>query len=203
MQIIGEQIRGALVRVAQVAPVNEVRWLVGGSVGALLHGVPLPSPPHDLDIDTSRDGALALERLLQPYVIEPLSESDTPLYHDYLGNLSINGAQVELIGDLDIKHAKFTHHFRITDALWQKRKLAEVDGLQVGLTPLEHQLILNVIRGREDRANLIAAFLRECGADLEYLHQTFDSDHTPTWFREKIMGMVVRPERSIVGRDSC
>jgi hypothetical protein len=196
--IISEQIRGALVRVAQVAPITEVRWLVGGSVGALLHGVPLPSPPHDLDIDTSREGALALEGLLQPYVIEPVSESDTPLYHDYLGKLSINGAQVELIGDLDIKQTEFTHHFRLTDWLWQKRALVEVDGLQVGLTPLEHQLILNIIRGREDKADQIAAFLRQHGADMDYLQETFERDRAPDWFREKIMAMLEKDQNEAI-----
>ncbi len=188
---LNHTILAAIVTIAKSSAASGVRWLVGGSVGSVLHGVEIGTKPNDLDIDTTGEGSLSLEALLSRYVQEPLAFSETSLYRNHFGRLNICGVKVDLIGDLDVKHPAFVHRFRITPDVWCKRAIILIDGFQVGLTPLEHQLILNLIRGREDRIQPIASYLRRHGPDWEFLEQTFAADNAPADFRQSVLDLLV------------
>lgn len=185
------KLKAAIVAISGRSAGSGIEWLVGGSVGAILHGVQLDAPPRDLDIDTTGPGAYSLEARLSEYVQEAVTLSETPLYRNYFGCLKIDGVEVDLVGDLDVKHKSFAHHFRITPEVWHKRTVVDVGGFEVGLTPLEHQLILNLIRGREDRTRPIAGYLRRHGPDWEYLEQVFAADNAPADFRRRVMDLLL------------
>ncbi|AAL81602.1 hypothetical protein PFDSM3638_07410 [Pyrococcus furiosus DSM 3638] len=55
---------------------TDVKWTITGSLGFALQGVPIE--PHDIDIQTNKEGACKIEELFSEFVIEPVKfkESD-------------------------------------------------------------------------------------------------------------------------------
>lgn len=178
-------VREALTLVAGLSRPLGLKWLVGGSAATILHGVRLADPPHDLDIDAPADVALRLGEMLSQFVVSPVERGDTDLYSNLFGRFDVAGTKVEILGDFEIKTPSWSHRLVITEELFERCARVEVaPDLPVRLVPLEHQLIVNLIRGRVDRVATISAFLGgHGGADRKYLQEIFERDRIPDEIR--------------------
>jgi hypothetical protein len=180
-----QPVREALSLITRLSRPEGLKWLVGGSTATILHGVSLAAPPHDLDIDAPGDGALKLGELLSSFVVSPVQRSDTDLYNNLFGRFDVNGTKVEILGDFEIKARSWSHRLVITEDLYNRcTEVTLQPGLTVRLVPLEHQLIVNLIRGRVDRVASISATLRgQGGPDQKYLQEIFERDRIPEQVR--------------------
>ncbi|NOU97567.1 hypothetical protein GC093_30725 [Paenibacillus sp. LMG 31456] len=151
-------------------------WLVGGSCGLLLHGVPLHAAPRDLDLYTDSLGATEIHKVLLPYSIDHQIEDQSGIYKSILSHYEINGIHVELVGEFEV--TALGSIYKVEAAF-----LAEAPSLEIGevllnnqdaealipalnVMPLEHELLFNVLRNRPDRYEAIAVVLRNRNAEL-------------------------------------
>src|SRR5450756_3058531 len=63
-------------------------WVITGSLSFALRGMDVPV--HDIDIQSDREGAYQIERLLQEYVIEPVRFSSTTQIRSHLSLIHIS-----------------------------------------------------------------------------------------------------------------
>lgn len=152
----------ALGRIAEVLNLSWLDkppvWLLGGSCGLLLHGVPLGAPPADIDLFADVDDAVLLHQALSVYAVDGGPEED------FSGNCFslrscyfIGETKVELVGGFQIGRPPFSY---TTDVhyLQQHAPLSVISGSGVlRLMPLAHELLCNLLRGRTERCTKIAA----------------------------------------------
>ncbi|GAA4843956.1 hypothetical protein GCM10023310_22380 [Paenibacillus vulneris] len=137
----------------------EQPWLVGGSCGLLMQGVPIAEAPKDLDVYADVEGARSIHRLLSEYSIDEQVEDRSSVYYSLLSHYSIHGIKVELVGGFEVT---MRNSFYKVNAAWldryaMKYTLNTHEGLApVKLMPLEHELIFNLLRNRPDRFEPIA-----------------------------------------------
>lgn len=74
-----------------------VNWVVTGSLGFALQGIPLE--PHDIDIQTDRDGAYEIESLFSEFVVKPVEFRESEAIRSHFGVLMIDGVRVEIMGE--------------------------------------------------------------------------------------------------------
>src|SRR5260221_1533117 len=73
-------------------------WVVTGSLGFALQGVPVP--PHDIDLQTDAGGAYAIARLFAEDAVRPVAFSSAAMIRSHFGALAIAGITVEIMGDI-------------------------------------------------------------------------------------------------------
>jgi hypothetical protein len=137
---------------------NDVPWLLGGSVGLLLQGVPLQAKPRDIDLYTDTPYIEILFNQLSKYAAVPPHYSETGNYSSTLCRLEISTVPVEVVGSLTMKVDDSTYETRIAP-LYACKLSSEMDG--VALMPLTHELIFNYLRNRPDRYLPIARKMRD------------------------------------------
>ncbi len=76
--------------------VPDVEWALTGSVGFALQGVPVE--PGDVDVQTDRAGAVAIERAFEDHVVESVAHVESDRMRSYLGRLELSSVDVEVIG---------------------------------------------------------------------------------------------------------
>jgi len=103
-------------------------WAITGSLGQALQGVPLT--PHDIDLQTTQEGAFEIEKRLSPYVTEPVREKAGPLLRSYFGRMVVEGIQVEVMGD--IRKAQPDGSWDEPPSLEEVITWVEVEGLHPG-----------------------------------------------------------------------
>lgn len=130
-----------------------VNWVLTGSLGLALQGVPVEV--HDIDIQTDEDGAYEFERIFAQYVVDPVRYSEAERIRSHLGAFSINGIKVEVMGDVQK---------RLDDQLWEEtvqledhRHWMEIEVLQVPLLKLEYEYLAYLRMGRKEKADKILA----------------------------------------------
>ncbi|HZG85231.1 nucleotidyltransferase domain-containing protein [Paenibacillus sp.] len=135
-------------------------WLVGGSCGLALHDVPLGATPRDVDIYIDAEGAAAFHDALRDYASDEQHYSETERYRSTLSHYDIGGVTVELVAGFEVRAAGADYRIAIAGAMERHALRAEVGGEPVGVMPLAHELAFNLLRGREDRYEAIAAAMR-------------------------------------------
>lgn len=140
-------------------------WLIGGSTGLLLQGTPLAQEPRDIDLYADREDATVLHRLLHAYSIDVQEENASGMYRSLLSHYEIAGKRIELVGAFHVSSGESRY---VTEAAYlaehwaEKVQLCNSQGQeQVRLMPLAHELIFNVLRGREDRYEAAAAQMKQ------------------------------------------
>ncbi|MCU0493159.1 MAG: hypothetical protein MUD01_16360 [Chloroflexaceae bacterium] len=166
------QLNSVLLMVAQrLAAVPKLRWLVGGSAALALHGLALPRPPRDLDLVSDATGAEHVAAVLtagdQPVsVVQLLAPVDDAKLTGLRARFSFNGVEVDLLADARSRGALGTLHCDL-HVWWPRRTLVSLPSdageVAVGLLPLEYLLVLELVRERPERADLIAAHLHQRG----------------------------------------
>jgi len=141
----------------QDTPIN---WVVTGSLGMALQGVPVEV--HDIDIQTDRSGVYEIERLLAEYVVEPVRYSESEWIRSHLGRLEIDGVKVEIMGDIQ-KHldnqgweepVKVEHH----------RRWVEVNGMRIPVLSLAYEYQAYLKLGRVEKAEILRRWLQKIEA---------------------------------------
>ena len=152
----------ALRRIAEVLDFSWLEkppvWLLGGSCGLLLHGVPLNAPPADIDLYADLEDSILLHQALCGYSV------DGGPVEDFSGNCFslrsryfIGDTKVELVCGFQIGCPPLCYTTGV-HSLLQYAPLSDIKGNGVlRLMPLAHELLFNLLRGRMDRCRMIAS----------------------------------------------
>jgi hypothetical protein len=134
----------------------DVNWVVTGSVGFALQGVPVS--PDDLDIQTDEAGAYEIERLFSEFVVRKVAFSSAERIRSHFGVLSVDGVTVELMGDIQKKR---------DDGSWDNpvdldrhKRVVEIEGISVPVLSLEYECDAYKRLGRTDKAAMLERWLR-------------------------------------------
>ncbi|MFD0680933.1 MULTISPECIES: hypothetical protein [unclassified Paenibacillus] len=151
-------------------------WLVGGSCGLLLQGVPLHAAPRDLDLYTDKPAAAVIHRVLLPYSVDQQIEDQSGIYKSILSHYDINGINVELVGGFEV--TALDSLYKVEAAYLADTHLLEMNTIQeadlddevsiphLKVMPLEHELLFNLLRNRPDRYEAIATVIRSRNVGL-------------------------------------
>jgi|SRR6185312_1281168 len=150
----------ALRRVYKSLQERPVNWVVTGSCGFALQGVPVT--PDDIDLQADLAGALAIEQLLSKYVVQKVRFSTTEKIRSHFGELLINGVKVEIMGDVQK---------RIEDGSWEKpveleryKRFIEFRGMKIPVLTLEYEYEAYMKLGRLEQAKMLKEAI-ECRGD--------------------------------------
>nr|MBC7245756.1 hypothetical protein [Chloroflexota bacterium] len=134
---------------------NPINWVVTGSLGMALQGVPVPI--HDIDIQTDEEGAYEIERRFSEYVIKPVQYSISEHIRSHFGALEIDGIQVEIMGAVQ-KHLDIQS--------WEEpvriecyRQWVEVEGMNIPVLSLEYEYQAYLKLGRSDKVEILRDWL--------------------------------------------
>jgi hypothetical protein len=139
-----------------------VTWVLTGSMGLALRGVPLT--PGDIDIQTDEAGAYEIERRLAGFVTRPVAYGAAPHIRSHYGKLEIDGVQVEIMGDIQ-HHLDQDEWSPTADLRALIEHVAVTYGtqevMQVPVLPLDYEHRAYVELGRTAKAELIERRLNE------------------------------------------
>lgn len=133
-----------------------VNWVVTGSVGFALQGVPVS--PGDLDIQTDEAGAYEVERLFSEFVLRKVAFSSTERIRSHFGALLVDGITVEIMGDIQKRRDDGSWEAPVD--LNRHKRLVEVEGMSVPVLSLEYEYGAYRRLGRMDKAAMLEKWLR-------------------------------------------
>jgi hypothetical protein len=128
--MIDQQQLGVLRAIALRLDQQTINWVVTGSCGLALQGLPVTI--HDIDLQTDQQGAYLLEELFAEYVVRAVRFCGTDRVQSHFGSLEIDGVQVEIMGDMQ---------YRRPDGTWDAPVDFQRHKQQVQL----HDLVLPVL----------------------------------------------------------
>jgi hypothetical protein len=142
---------------------TDIHWALTGSFSFALQGVPVE--PHDIDLQTDRDGAYAIERLFHEHVVRSVAYWATPAMRSHFGFMEIAGVKVEIMGAIQ-KH--------LADGTWEEpvnveqyRRFVNVENMQIPVLSLEYEYQAYTIIGRLEKARLLREWLNHQGGKQE------------------------------------
>lgn len=131
-------------------------WALTGSASLAIQGVPVE--PNDIDVQTSADGAYAIERQFPDHVIDPVSVLESEHIRSHFGRLELMAVTVEIMGDLQK---------RGEDGEWEppvrvetRRQFESFRGYEVPVLSLEYEAKAYAQLGRNERATLLREHIR-------------------------------------------
>ena len=130
-----------------------VFWVITGSVGLALQGVPLE--PNDVDIQTDDDGAYEAARRLAAHVTQPVTRVERSWGRSLMGKLDIDGLQVEIIGDIQTRR---DDGWEPPPDLASLARTVEADGMRLRVLPLAYEAAAYRRMGRLEKAALIQRY---------------------------------------------
>lgn len=140
---------------------TDVNWVVTGSLGFALQGMPVE--PHDIDIQSDEKGVYEIERLFSEYVTRPVALSSTETMHSHFGALSIDSLKVEIMGDIQK---------RLSDGTWEApvdlnryKRFVEIEGMRIPVLSLEYEYQAYLKLGRIERAEMLKNWLLDMSND--------------------------------------
>ncbi|MFN8483680.1 MAG: hypothetical protein U0768_11640 [Anaerolineae bacterium] len=139
------------------AALPDVFWVITGSVGLALQGVPLE--PNDVDIQTDKAGAFEIEGRFAAHVTQPLALVERTWGRSQLGKLELDGLQVEVIGDIQ---KRGDDGWEPPPHLPDLARTVEVEGMRLRVMPLAYEAEAYRRMGRLEKAALIQQY-----ADLQ------------------------------------
>lgn len=132
-------------------------WVVTGSLGLALQGVPVEV--HDIDLQTDGAGAYEIERRLAEYVTQPVQHWVSERIRSHFGALEIDGVQVEIMG---------AFQKRLDDENWeepvdvvQHRRWVKLEDMQIPVLALEYEEQAYRLLGRSEKAEVIHQWLQK------------------------------------------
>lgn len=132
-------------------------WALTGSLAFSMRGI--DTPVGDIDIQSDKDGAYAIERRLMEYVVEPVQFKEAQKIRSHFGRLAVGGARVEIMGDIE----KLT-----PDGLWLPtpplRSITEIltyREMRIPVLNLEYECHAYTLMGRTATARLLRDWLNK------------------------------------------
>lgn len=132
-----------------------INWAVTGSFGFALQGV--PAEVHDIDVQTDEAGAYEIERLFAECVTRKVGFSSSDKIRSHFGALTIDGIQVEIMGDIQKRLADGTWEAPVD--LSRHKAFVDVEGMRVPVLSLEYEEQAYRKMGRIEKAELLRKWL--------------------------------------------
>ena len=139
---------------------SNVNWIVTGSLGFVLQGVPVE--PHDIDIQTDKEGAYEIERLFSEFVVEPVRFKESERIRSHFGALMIDGIKVEIMGDIQ---KKVNDEWEPPVDITKYKRFVQIEGMEIPVLSLEYEYQAYLKLGRIEKAKMLKKFLEERGKD--------------------------------------
>lgn len=146
-------------------------WLVGGSCGLMLQGVPLTRAPRDIDVYAELEDSERMHACLGAYTLQPPADDYSRGCYSRMGYYRIGEMPLELVAGFQMTsgNSRYTLNLRLL-APHAVTVSAGQGQARILLMPLAHELLFNVLRGKEDRCRDIAqAIGREPGRHMPLL----------------------------------
>ena len=137
---------------------TDVVWALTGSAGLAIKGIPVT--PHDIDIQTDRAGVETFARLFAPYLVTPPTFRESDHTRSWFASFNIDGVQVEVMGD--VQHRDEDGFWDDPPNLEANRIIIQVAEMRIPTLTLDFEEEAYRSMGRNDKANLIAQYLRIC-----------------------------------------
>ncbi|MFC5699873.1 nucleotidyltransferase domain-containing protein [Cohnella faecalis] len=135
-------------------------WVVGGSTGLSIRGAELDRAPRDLDIYTDENQIPIMHAKLMELAMDMPTLSETELYRSVLAHYNAEGTVVELVGGFRVTALSSSYRTDVSAILYPQGDSVQIDGREVRLVPLGHELLFNLLREREDRAEAAGSLMR-------------------------------------------
>ena len=136
---------------------SNVNWVVTGSLGFALQGVPIKL--NDIDIQTDKAGAYKIEELFSEFVVEKVTFSTSKKIRSHFGKMMIDGIEVEIMGDVQKRSEE---SWEAVD-LNEYKRFVEVEGMRIPVLSLEYEYQAYLKLGRLEKAKLLKEWLRKNG----------------------------------------
>ncbi len=137
---------------------SDIVWVLTGSLGLAIKGIPLT--PHDIDIQTDRAGVEAFAHLFADEMVTPPYFRESEHTRSWFAVFEIEGLKMEVMGDM---------HHRDEDDGWDDppnlralRLYIQVAEMRVPTLSLDFEEEAYRSMGRYDKAALIGQYLRIC-----------------------------------------
>lgn len=134
---------------------KSIRWVVTGSLGMALQGIPLEI--HDIDIQTDETGIFEIEEAFKEFSIVPVEYRESDRIRSFFGKLEIDQVQIDIMGDVQT---------RFSDQDWLPPVEIETHRIwlpfetqHVPVLPLEYEYQAYQRMGRSERAAILRAWL--------------------------------------------
>lgn len=145
---------------------HDINWVITGSLGMALQGIPVAI--HDIDIQTDTAGAYKIERCFAHLVTQPVQYVASEHIRSHFGALKLDGIRVEIMGDLQKQLSDHTWEEPVK--VEQYRHWLEINGLSVPVLSLAYEYQAYLKLGRLDKAKLLEDWLtmqsRQGGEDV-------------------------------------
>jgi hypothetical protein len=147
----------AIEKVAGALRSEGAKWLLGGSCGLLLRGIPIQRNPRDLDFYFDADSEIMVYHALHGYAIDKPQYSQTDIYESTLSHYQLENIIVEGVGSFRV--IAMESHYTVETAYMDKHFpfYEHIGNERIPLIPLAHELVFNILRKRPDRFEPIAA----------------------------------------------
>ncbi len=142
---------------------SRVNWVVTGSLNFALQG--LPFEPHDIDIQTDKQGVYEIERRFSSQVSRKVTFSSTERMRSHFGALLIDGIVVEIMGDIEKWLENGTWQTPID--LRSQRQFIHVDGMTIPVLSLAYQAQAYLKLGRLERAEMLREAASRATQDVQ------------------------------------
>lgn len=141
----------ALTKILMATSTGRTTWALTGSLGMALQGV--PTAVHDIDIQTTAQGAYALERYLTAWMESPVSFRKSETIRSHFGKGKIAGVVFEIMGDVRVL---------LPDRQWRKRvdlhrhrRWVAWQGWQVPVLSIQYEIQAYQDMGRLEKAAML------------------------------------------------
>jgi hypothetical protein len=181
VSLLAEKLRGC-----------EARWVVGGSTGLSMRGASLERPPRDLDVYADRSSVPILFARLSEFAVDGPAQNETERYSSILSHYNMQNTIVELVGQFRVRALQSDYMTEVDDVLFPNADIHKMNGYEVRLVPLAHELIFNLLRERMDRAAIVGHLIANDPAHhLPLLHTLLE--------KNKISSKVAQHALSLAG----
>lgn len=136
-------------------------WLVGGSCGLMLQGVPLTRAPQDIDVYAELEDTERMHACLGAYTLRPPADDYSRGCYSRMGYYRIGEMPLELVGGFQITSGNSLYALNLRLLAPHAVTVPAGQGqASILLMPLAHELLFNVLRGKEDRCRDISQAIR-------------------------------------------
>ena len=148
----------ALRKIYQTLAETDIVWVLTGSLGLAIKGIPLT--PHDIDIQTDRAGVEAFARLFADEMVTPPYFRESEHTRSWFAVFEIDGLKMEVMGDM--QHRDEDGGWDNPPNLRALRLYIQVAEMRVPTLSLDFEEEAYRSMGRYDKAALIGQYLRIC-----------------------------------------
>jgi hypothetical protein len=130
-------------------------WALTGSAGMVLQGMQMAV--HDIDIQTTREGAVWISGQMKDNQVQPLHHWETTVMLSWYSRFKVEGISVEVIGDIQKRDQN--GKFGIPPDLLKVIKYVDNGTIRIPVLDLTYEEMAYRRIGKIDKARQIAAFI--------------------------------------------